>query len=360
MSVELFDIGRAQGIAMKVLADTTATQMGTLHLIGQRLELFGAVAQEGPLTAAELAESAAIDERYAREWLSAMASDRFVEYDAATETFWMTPEQRACMVEKQHPFYVGGFVHLMPDFWGNVDLLEKAFVEGGGVDRSHFGEEWHCGFERVSGPAFINNLVRTWLPALPGAVEKLQAGGSMADVGCGNGRALIEVARAFPNASLTGYDVYAPALDKARRNADAAGVGDRISFQLADAASGISGKHDLITCHDVVHDLADPVPAMASIRKALEPGGSFFVLEFNLFSDLEDNIAHPLGMGAFGYSASLNFCLTTALAEGGIGTGTCMGERRFREFAAEAGFTSVRRIDFDTSPLHIFFELKSE
>ncbi len=360
MSAELFDSQRAQGIAMKVLTDATATQMGTLHAIGQRLGLFATVASEGPLTAQSLATAAGIDERYAIEWLSAMACDRLLEYEPATRQFWMSPEQRACLVDQTNPFFVGGFALLMPDFWKNVDQLQQAFVTGGGVHRENFGEEWNCGFELASGPAFVNRLVQEWLPALPGVVSKLRNGGSMADVGCGNGRALIEVAKAFPTARLVGFDVHAPVLEQARANAEMADVGDRITFLQGDAASGIPGSFDLITCHDVVHDLAQPVPAMTAIRKALAPGGTFFVLEFNLYSDLEDNIAHPFGLGAFGYSASLNFCMTTALAEGGVGTGTCMGERRFRAFAAEAGFSRVDRLDIPNDPLHIFFSLRAE
>ena len=102
-----------------------------------------------------------------------------------------------------------------------------------------------------------------------------------------------------------------------------------------------------------------PVEALAKIRRALAPGGSFFVLEFNLSSDVQENIDHPFGVGAFGYSASVNYCMTTALAAGGVGTGTCMGERRFREYAAGAGFTEVRRIDFADNPLNLFFEARA-
>jgi hypothetical protein len=83
-------------------------------------------------------------------------------------------------------------------------------------------------------------------------------------------------------------------------------------------------------------------------------------MEFNFSSDLGENIQHPMGLGAFGYSASVNYCLTTALAMGGVGTGTCMGERVFREYAAAAGYTHVRRHDFPASPLNLFFEVWSE
>ena len=93
-----------------------------------------------------------------------------------------------------------------------------------------------------------------------------------------------------------------------------------------------------------------PRPALHRIRKALAPGGRFFVMEFNVADDLQGNIDHPLGLGTFAYAASVNYRMTTSLAVGGEGTGTAMGERRFRELAAEAGFGEVRRIDFPTDP----------
>ncbi len=154
-------------------------------------------------------------------------------------------------------------------------------------------------------------------------------------------------------------DLHAPAIEAARANAEAAGVGDRIRFEVRDVGEGIPGEYDLITCFDVVHDMPFPRQALPQIRAALAPGGSFFVLEFNFSDELRANIDHPFGLGSFGYGASVNYCMTTALAAGGEGTGTCMGERRLRALAAEAGFSEVRRLDFPQNPLNLIFEIKA-
>mgnify|MGYP001171485183 FL=1 len=195
---------------------------------------------------------------------------------------------------------------------------------------------------------------------MPEVAARLAAGGSAADVGCGNGQALITLAHTFPNAFLDGFDLHAPAIADARANAEAAGVEERVTFELRDVVTGLPRQYDLITMLDVVHDMPDPVPALAALRTSLKPGGRLFVMEFNFSSDLSENIQHPMGLGAFGYAASVNYCLTTALAVGGIGTGTCMGERVFRDYAAAAGFTHVLRHDFPDSPLNLFFEVWSE
>ena len=159
---------------------------------------------------------------------------------------------------------------------------------------------------------------------------QLRAGGVVADVGCGNSQALRFLAQGYPDATLVGYDNYAPAIAAANANAAAAGEADRLRFEVYDVTQGIPGTYDLITCFDVVHDMPRPRPALKQIRGALNTGGTYFVLEFNFFGDLQRNIDHPLWIGAFGDAPSTTYCITQALAVGGEGTGTCMGEEKAR------------------------------
>jgi 2-polyprenyl-3-methyl-5-hydroxy-6-metoxy-1,4-benzoquinol methylase len=343
---------------MKLLGDTTGALIGVLTVIGDRLGLFDTLAAAGPLSSDGLAARAGITERYAREWLSAMACQGYVAYDDTTKTFSLTPEQAFCLVNQDSPLYLTSIFSVLPDYWRNIDLLTDAFRSGGGVPQERFGHDWLCGFQRFSRPAFINYLCQDWIPAMPEIDARLRAGGSMADIGCGNGEALIQVARFYPEATLVGFDQHAPAIEAARANAEAAGVGDRIRFEVLDAGQGIPGAFDLIACFDVVHDMPFPRQALPQIQKALAPGGSFFVLEFNFSDDLQENIDHPFGIGAFGYGASVNYCMTTALAVGGEGTGTCLGERRLRALATEAGFSEVRLLDFPQNPFNLIFEIK--
>lgn len=353
------DIEKAQGLAMKLIGDSAGALIGALMVVGDRLGLFDALVAAGPLTSDGFAVSAGIDERYAREWLSAMACRGYVAYDAAAETFSLTPEQAFCLVNRDSPLYLASGFGVLPAYYENLELLTGAFRHGGGVPQERFGDEWLCGFQRFSRTWFVNFLCQDWIPAMPEIDARLRAGGAVADVGCGNGLALIQLARCYPEARLVGFDLHAPAIETARRNAEEAGVGDRIRFEVRDVAEGLPGSYDLITCFDVVHDMPFPRRALPEVRDALAPGGSFFVLEFNFSSDLQANIDHPFGLGAWGYGASVNYCMTTALAVGGEGTGTCMGEAKFQELAAEAGFSQVRRLDFADNPFNIFFEAKA-
>ena len=354
-----FDGDKAHAFAFKVLGDFTACQMGTLTTIADRLGLFDRLAEGGPATSVEFAARAGIDERYGREWLAAMACHGYLAYDNASRRFALPPEHAFCLANPDSPFYLGSLFVMARPYWANLDLLADAFQHGGGVPQARYGDEFWCGFERFTRTGFRNNLVQDWIPAMPAADAALRAGGSAADVGCGNGQALLFLAQGYPDATLVGYDNYAPAIDAANANARAAGVADRVRFEVHDVTTGIPGTYDLITTFDVVHDMPRPRPALQEIRQALKPDGTYFVLEFNFSGDLQANIDHPLGIGAFGYSASTNYCMTQALAVGGEGTGTCMGEEKAHALATEAGFTQFRRIDFPNNPFNLYYEIRA-
>lgn len=353
------DMGKAQTFAFKVVGDAIAQLMGPLSVIGDRLNLFETLGAAGPVTSAEFAARANINERYAREWLSAMACHGYVTFDNQTKRFTLPPEHALVLVDQDSPLYFASLTVGMPTYYANVDLLTDAFQHGGGVPQDRFGADWRCGLERFTRLFFHNNLVQEWIPAMPEVDAKLRAGGSVADVGCGSGLALIYLAQAYPNAVCVGYDAYAPAIENARANARAAGMADRVRYEVCNATKGIPGMYDLITTFDVVHDMPFPRPALKEIRRALTPDGTYFVQEINFSGDLQENIDHPLGVGAFGYAASVNYCMTQALAVGGEGTGTCMGLEKVREMVAEAGFTHFKQLEIPNNPFGLFYEIRA-
>src|SRR5262249_10252147 len=94
MSQPPADREKVQKLASKAVGDLTAQYMGTLSTVADRLGLFRTLARVGPVTSEELAARAGIDERYGREWLSAMACHGYVSYEDSTKRFSMTPEQQ--------------------------------------------------------------------------------------------------------------------------------------------------------------------------------------------------------------------------------------------------------------------------
>lgn len=112
----------------------------------------------------------------------------------------------------------------------------------------------------------------SYLAALAGVAERLARGAKVADVDCGDGAATIDLARAYPRSRFFAFDPRAPSLDRARAAADAAGVADRVSFDLAAAADLPGRAYDLILHRGAVADLPR---AARRAREALIDRGSW-------------------------------------------------------------------------------------
>ena len=345
----------------KVLENTTGAFVMLMANLGDRLGLFKTLADSKPVNSEELAVGAGINERYAREWLSAMACAGYLEYDAASARFTLPPEHVPALAQENGPMFFGGVFEQFPELVGVINQVDQAFRKGGGVPQSAYSDHCWCGLERFTGGWFENLLLQEWIPAVPEVEAKLENGAAMAhvtavaDVGSGNGRALIKLAEAYPKSRYVGYDIFEPSIDEATENAAAAKVGDRVSFKQLDVVEGLPEQYDVVTTFDVIHDMAKPREALRAIREGLQPDGTYLMLEINSSDKLEENIG-PLG--ALFYSVSVMYCMTTSLAQGGEGLGTCgMPESRVREFCEEAGFSSVRRLPLE-NPFNILYEIK--
>jgi 2-polyprenyl-3-methyl-5-hydroxy-6-metoxy-1,4-benzoquinol methylase len=336
-----FDLEKAKQVAQNVVADVGTVVHGALCYIGDRLGLFKAMAGAGPLTIEQLASKTGLSARYLREWLGAMATARYVEYDAAADTYLFTPEYAAVLADEDSPFFVGSYFQMAQAAVTVAPKVAEAFKTGGGVTQSEYPVAFFEAAERNSRTRYLHKLLRKWIPAMPQVVERLRAGGTAADVGCGGGRAAIMIAQAFPQAHLFGYDIHAESIERARRNAQAEGVADRVSFETLDGGQLPAAKFDFVSTFDVVHDSVDPVGLMSAIRRSLKDDGTYLVQEVNVSDKLEENMK-PLGKMV--YSVSTLYCMTTSLAHGGAGIGTAMGEKKARELATAAGFTHFTRL----------------
>ena len=336
-----FDQEKAQAFTQKAIGDFAGTMAALMCAIGDRLGLFKSLEANGPATSARLATLAGINERYTREWLSAMACAGYLEYRPESTEFSLPPEHAGLLAQEGSRVFLGGMYQLVAAMLPRLEDVIQAFQQGGGVRQADYGTSFWQGLERYSIAGFENLLLQQWLPAVPEIQSNLEQGLEAADIGCGAGRGLIKLAQTFPNSRFVGYDVYGPSIDTAKCNAREAGVADRVSFQIWDGSQGLPGDYDLITTFDVVHDSARPLELLSAIRLALRPGGRYLVLEINSAENLEDNMG-PLG--AFKLGLSVMYCMTTSLAQDGEGLGTMgLPEPKLRELCRLAGFSSVTK-----------------
>jgi SAM-dependent methyltransferase len=335
------DLEKAKQVAQTVIADVGTIVHGALCYIGDRTGLFKAMAGAGPLTVEQITTKTGLNARYVQEWLGAMATARYVDHDATRNTYLLTPEYAAALADEDSPFFIGGYFQMAQAAVTVAPKVADAFKTGKGVAQAEYPVSFFEAAERNSRTRYLHKLFRKWIPAMPQVVERLDAGGIAADVGCGGGRAAIMIAQAFPKARLFGFDIHAESIERARRNAAAAGVADRVSFDTLDGAELPAAKFDFISTFDVVHDAIDPLGLMSAIRRSLKEDGTYLVQEVNVSNKVEENMK-PLGKMV--YSLSTLYCMTTSLAHGGAGIGTAMGENKARELAAAAGFTRFIRL----------------
>jgi SAM-dependent methyltransferase len=342
MITQTIDEAKLGAFMERALGDAAGLMASTLAALGDRLGLFESLA-DGPAASDELAAAAAVNERYAREWLRGMRAAGYVELERETGRYTMAPEQAQVLANEGGPAFLGGAFQLIFGYLHTIDRLTEAFRSGGGVPQSAYPADTWQGMGRFSRSFYDNLLVQRWVPMVPGVVQRLEHGARWADVGCGAGLAMIRLAEAFPASTFVGYDNFEGQLELARRAADDAGVSDRVRFELHDAAMGLPETYDVISTFDVVHDATDPTALVSAIRRALDRDGTYVMLEMNSADDPDENTG-PLATLLYG--VSVLYCMTTSLAHGGEGLGTCgLPEVRVRELCRRAGFGSIERID---------------
>jgi 2-polyprenyl-3-methyl-5-hydroxy-6-metoxy-1,4-benzoquinol methylase len=349
------DQAKVEAFVERVVLDVGTAMRGGLLYIGDRLGIFKALADAGDVTPEQLAEQTGLNERYLREWLGSLTTAEYLEHDPESGTYHLPPEHALPLANEDFPFFTGGFLQMIVPTVAVAPQVAEAFRNGGGVTQDQYLPDMYEGIERGTAPWYKHHLVQEWLPTMPDVQQKLEAGGTACDVGCGGGLAAITIARAFPQARVVGYDVHEGSVERARQNAADEGVADRVTFEVADGVELPEGRFDLVSTFDVVHDSVDPVGLMTSIGKSLREGGTFLMLEMNASHDVEEN-RNPLGK--FLYNVSTLYCMTTSLAHGGAGIGACMGEPKARELAYASGYSHFRKLPIE-DPFSVLYELKA-
>jgi ubiquinone/menaquinone biosynthesis C-methylase UbiE len=310
--------------------------------IGFRLGLFDALSAGGPATAADLAKRAGgLAPRYVREWALAQAANGYIDFDSATDTFSLSPEQAMIFVTKDSPVYLAGAFDLAAAMIEGEPKVEQAFHDGSGV---RWGDSAGCLFCATGAffrPGYVNNIVQAWIPALDGVAKKLAGRAKVADIGCGVGFSTILMAQAYPNSQFIGFDFHEPSIVDARKHAKDHGVGDRVRFEVATAKDIREDAFDLVTMYDCLHDMGDPRGCARHVRKILKSDGTWMIVE-PIAGDAPEQNMNPVGR--LYYNASTMICVPTSLEqEVGEGLGAQAGEAKLSEIIRGAGFAKVRR-----------------
>jgi 2-polyprenyl-3-methyl-5-hydroxy-6-metoxy-1,4-benzoquinol methylase len=337
---------RRDAFVDKLIGDTIATfeLMGTY--LGLRLGLYRALDAGGPATAAELAARAGIDQRYAREWLEqqAVAGVLEVASDPAghdERVYGLPSGYGDVLVDELNPYYVAPLAYAA-GVGGVLPQLVDAYRTGAGVPFSAYGADIRDHIEQLNRPMFINELGSVWLPAIPELDTRLSADppARVLDIACGAGWSSIALALAYPYVRVDGLDLDEASIARASKNADAAGVGDRVTFRVQDASDlALSDSYDAVFIFEALHDMAQPVVALAAARDALRPEGSVIVADEKVgeqFAAPGDQIERLM------YGFSITHCLPAGRPDANaVATGTVMRPDTLRAYAQQAGFSTV-------------------
>ena len=345
---------KLDALLSRAIGDLSAGYGGVLISIGHKAGLYKGMAGAGPISARELAARAGCAERYVKEWLNAQVAGGYVDYHAVSDTYELTPEQTLVLADEDSAAFMPNAWNIPASMWLDEDKAIEAFRTGKGVAWGDHHERLACGVGAFYRNAYRATIVPEWLPALDGVVDRLEAGITVADVGCGHGHSTIVMAQAFPRSRFHGFDTHAASIDEARANAIDAGVSDRVTFDVANAVDYDRTDYGLITFFDCLHDMGDPVAAARHASRALAPNGTVMLVEPFANDRVEDNRSP---VARLYYAVSTVVCCAHAISEGGhLVLGAQAGEARLADVFRKAGFAHVRRAA--ETPFNLVLEIR--
>ena len=350
------DPQRLQATVERLVGVLVGGHVSIMVCLGLRLGLYRALKEAGAASSEEVARHSGLHERWIREWLRGQAAAGLIDYHPDGR-FQLTPGAALLLAEPDHVLFLGPHFDSLPHKVDIAERLPEAFRTGLGLCWDDRGPEAADVSEQILRNWYRQSLVSTALPMLEGVVDKLKAGGQVADVGCGTGIALLEMAKAFPRSRFHGYEISSYALARAEGNRKEAGVHNVTFHNVAQEPLPRDGTFDLVTTFDCLHDMTRPQEAAAAIRAALDADGTWFIVDLSGAPTFEENLANP--QAAMLYAMSVLSCLSSGLSEpGGAGLGTLgLPEPAMRDLAIEAGFTQFRRLDL-YQPSNAFYEAR--
>lgn len=346
------DKERVKAFADKVFGDMAGAMTAGLGFVGVKTGLFRAMAGKDPLTAEELVAVTRLQPRYVEEWLKAMVCAGYLEHDSGRNTYRLPEEHAFLLASEGTDHFMGGLFCMAPVLLRVAPRVAAAFVQGGGVPFEDYGADGVEALDLINRGQYEQRFAGHWLKSLPEVVARLEAGGRALDVGCGAGRVVLTLAKAYPRAMIVGADPDPESIRQANAAADAQGLHERVRFLARGTGELASeGRFDLVTICDCLHDFAAPMKTLGEIRALLKDDGVLLVVEPKAADRLEDN-CNPIGTMYYGFSVF--HCMTQSLARGGPGLGTCMGPTLTKALLREAGFTRFDILEIKSQVLAFY------
>ncbi|MCV9937301.1 class I SAM-dependent methyltransferase [Boseaceae bacterium BT-24-1] len=325
----------------RLIGEISAGYGGVMVGLGDKLGLYKAMSGAGPLSSQEVARRSGCAERYVREWLNSQVAGGYIDYHSISRTYELAPEQAAVLADDLSPVFLPHAWQIVASMWADEPKTLAAFKSGNGVSWGEHDERLFCGIAAFYRNASSANLVKEWLPMLSGVTAKLEKGAMVADVGCGHGHSTVVMAKAFPESRFWGFDTHEGSIEIARRVAHAAGVEDRVRFEVAKADTYARRGYDLVCFFDCLHDMGRPVEAVRYAATAMAEDGTLMLIEPFAGDRVEDNI-NPIGR--LYYAGSTTMCCAHAISENGTHVlGAQAGPNQLEAILQSAGLNTVRR-----------------
>ena len=321
--------------------------------IGDRLGFYEALSEGEALNSLELAAQTGTQERYVREWLEQQTVTGILQVEdpeaVSTERRYRLLAGHAEVLTARDsmnylvPLALAAIGAVRP-----IESVLEAYRNGGGVPYSEYGDLFIEGQAGMNRTLFLQELGQEWLPSIPDVHQRLQDDppARVADIGCGAGWSSIGMSQAYPNIQVDGFDLDEPSIELARANAREAGTNGKLKFHVRDAGDpDLSGRYDLVTAFECIHDMSDPVSALRSMRRMVNGSGAVIIADERVgdsFTPTGNDVEWIM------YGWSVLHCLPVGMADHpSVGTGTVMRAKTLRQYALEAGFSDIEVLPID-------------
>ncbi len=330
----------------------------TIYL-GDRLGMYAEIAAAGSVTAGALAHKLALDERYVREWLEQQAASGIldcadVSAAPAAREYSLSAEHADVLVDANSLSWMAPFVREMVGTAPMMSRIVDAFRTGDGIPYADYGSDVIEGQADINRAVFLNLLGREWLPQIGDVHARLSAGAAqVADIGCGAGWSATALARAYPGVTVDGFDLDPESVAIAQKNVREAGLDDRVRIHLRDGADEtLAGRYDLVIACEMVHDLAQPVAVLQTMRRLVADDGAVIIVD----ERAGETFAAPAdALDRLFYGWSVLLCLPNGRAEQpSVATGTVLRPATLAAYATDAGFSRTEVLPIDHAAFRLY------